>query len=314
MKKIISLLLAIMLILGVSCVASAQSDIQVILDGRIIEFDQPPVIISDRTMVPMRAIYEALGAEVNWDAESRTASGTKTGITVSFTIDEALVDINYNEKEIDAPATIVSDRTLVPVRALAEGFGLKVEWDAANRIVFLYEQNSPVEILVDGKINKVPTQYTYHGQINANNKPHGFGTAYFPDGRIFCGSFHDRYSMDGFLFYTNPLNGIKSAQQYDDGKSTGYVEMEWPNGNIYKGSYKNGQFTGYGEFYGADGTTYRGEWLNGSYEGTGELIWPDGSWYKGDWKAGVRSGKGTYYDATSKQTITGDWEDDQYVV
>ena len=314
MKKIVSLLLAIMLILGVSCVASAQSDIQVILDGRIIEFDQPPVIISDRTMVPMRAIYEALGAEVNWDAESRTASGTKTGITVSFTIDEALVDINYNEREIDAPATIVSDRTLVPVRALAEGFGLKVEWDAVNRIVFLYEQNSPVEILVDGKINKVPTQYTYHGQINANNKPHGFGTAYFPDGRIFCGSFHDRYSMDGFLFYTKPLNGIKSAQQYDDGKSTGYVEMEWPNGNIYKGSYKSGQFTGYGEFYGADGTTYRGEWLNGSYEGTGELIWPDGSWYKGDWKSGVRNGKGTYYDAKSKQTISGDWKDDQYVV
>ena len=314
MKKIISLLLAVMLMLGISVCVSAESEIKVLLEGYVIEFDQPPVIINDRTMVPMRAIYEALGAEVNWDPDTRTASGTKTGITVSFTIDEAQVDINYNKKEIDAPATIVNDRTLVPVRALAEGFGVDVKWDAVSRKVLLSKGNSPVDTMVDGKINKVPTTYKYLGQVNADNKPHGFGTAYFPDGRIFCGSFHDRYSMDGFLLYENPQTGIKFAQQYDDGKSTGYVEMEWPNGNIYKGSYKNGQLTGYGEFYGADGTIYRGEWLNGSYEGTGELIWPDGSWYKGDWKAGVRSGKGTYYDAASKQSITGDWVDDQYVV
>jgi len=314
MKKIVCLLLAVMLILGVCTSVCAESEIKVVLDGYAIEFDQPPVIISDRTMVPMRAIYEALGAEVSWDAVTRTASGTKCGITVSFTIDEAIVDINYNKIEIDAPATIVNDRTLVPVRALAEGFGVTVSWDAVHRTVLLTNTNPPVETMVDGKINKVPTTYRYLGQINEENKPNGYGTAYFPDGRIFCGSFRNRYSRDGFLFYTNPLNGIKSAQQYDEGKSTGYVEMEWPNGNIYKGNYQNGQFTGYGEFYGADGTIYRGEWLNGKYEGTGEYIWPDGSWYKGDWKDGMRCGTGTYYDAVSKQTISGDWKNDEFVV
>ncbi len=313
MKKILSLLLVIFLISAPLCV-SADSEISVLLDGVKIEFDQPPIIINDRTMVPMRAIYEALGAEVSWDGTTRTASGTKCGITVSFTIDQDIVVINYNEKKIDSPAVIVNDRTLVPLRALAEGFGVDVQWDGPIRTAKLTNINPPVETFIDGKINKVPTTYRYLGQINAENKPHGFGTAYFPDGRIFCGSFMNKYSMDGFLFYTNPANGIKSAQQYDEGKSTGYVEMEWPDGNSYKGHYSNGQFNGYGELYMADGSSYCGEWLNGIYSGKGKFTWADGSWYEGDWVGGVREGVGTYYDASSKQTISGDWKNDEYVV
>lgn len=210
---------------------SAQSEIKVVLEGTEIEFDQPPVIISDRTMVPVRAIYEALGAEVSWDGATRTASGTKTGITVSFTIDEAKVVINYNEVEIDAPAVIVNDRTLVPVRALAEGFGVTVDWDAATRTVKLTNTNPPVETKIDGLINKVPTVYDYQGQINAENKPNGYGTAYFPDGRIFCGSFMNKYSKDGFLFYTNPttnkkpLNGMTRVNQQAMWKWNGLTEM-----------------------------------------------------------------------------------------
>ena len=76
MKRIISLLLVTIFIL-VPLSVSGQSEIKVLLDGTAIEFDQPPVIISDRTMVPVRAIYEALGAEVSWDAATRTASGEK---------------------------------------------------------------------------------------------------------------------------------------------------------------------------------------------------------------------------------------------
>ena len=313
MKKILTLLI-IALLAFTPISVSAQGDITVLLDGTKIEFDQPPIIMNSRTMVPVRAIYEALGAEVKWDDQTKTASGTKCGITISFTIDVAKVVINYNELEIDAPATIVNSRTLVPVRALAEGFGVHVDWDGDTRTVLLTNENPPVETSVDGKINKIPTTYTYHGQINAENKPNGYGTAYFPDGRIFCGSFMNKYSKDGFLFYTNPENGIKSAQQYDEGKSTGYVEMEWPDGNVYKGNYQNGQFTGYGELYMVDGTVYRGEWANGKYEGEGEYYWADGSWYKGDWSNGMRNGEGTYYDAKSKQSISGMWEDDVYVV
>lgn len=139
MKKLASLFLTIVFILGIMPGVSAQPEIRVVLNGKQIEFDQAPVIISDRTMVPVRAIYEALGAEVSWDAQTRTASGTKDGTTVTFVIDEAFVMVNENKKKIDAPACIVNDRTLVPVRALAEGFNTMVDWDAANRIVFLYD-------------------------------------------------------------------------------------------------------------------------------------------------------------------------------
>ncbi len=313
MKKFLLLFVVVLMVIAPISV-SAQSEIKVVLEGTEIEFDQPPVIISDRTMVPVRAIYEALGAEVSWDGATRTASGTKTGITVSFTIDEAKVVINYNEVEIDAPAVIVNDRTLVPVRALAEGFGVTVDWDAATRTVKLTNTNPPVETKIDGLINKVPTVYDYQGQINAENKPNGYGTAYFPDGRIFCGSFMNKYSKDGFLFYTSPESGIKTAQWYDEGKSTGYVEMEWPDGNVYKGAYKDGQFTGYGELYMADGSSYRGDWINGIFNGKGRYEWADGSWFEGDWVDGKRNGQGMYYDAKSRQSISGTWEDDVYVI
>jgi len=142
MKKMASLFLtALLLLSSAMVVTNAQNEIRVVLNGKAVEFEQPPMIISDRTMVPVRAIYEALGAEVEWDAQTRTASGTKDGITVSFVIDEAFVTVNGSKKEIDAPACIVNDRTLVPVRALAEGFDTKVEWDGINRIVFIYDDN-----------------------------------------------------------------------------------------------------------------------------------------------------------------------------
>ena len=139
MKRAISLFLVVVFMLCMAISVTAQDEIRVVLNGKVIEFDQPPVIISDRTMVPVRAIYEALGAEVEWDAQTRTASGTKDGVKVSFVIDEAFVTVNGSKKEIDAPACIAGNRTLVPVRALAEGFNTKVEWDGTNRIVFLYD-------------------------------------------------------------------------------------------------------------------------------------------------------------------------------
>ncbi len=104
-------------------------NIKVLMNGEKVDMDTLPYIKNDRTMVPMRAIFEALGAEVTWDNETRTAIGVKDGTQVKITIGENVLYKNGEEINLDAPAEITNDRTMVPVRAIGEAFGCKVSWN-----------------------------------------------------------------------------------------------------------------------------------------------------------------------------------------
>ena len=83
----------------------------------------------------MRAIFEAIGAEVTWDSETSTALSKRGDDDVRITIGENKIVKNGEDIAIDVPACIVDSRTLVPVRAVAESFGCDVFWDGENRIV-----------------------------------------------------------------------------------------------------------------------------------------------------------------------------------
>ena len=109
------------------------------LNNEQLNFDILPITENDRTLVPMRAIFEALGAEVEWENETQTATATKEGITVSVTIDSNRMLKNGEEIELDVPARLVEDsRTLVPLRAVSEAFGCQVEWDEELQRVDIY--------------------------------------------------------------------------------------------------------------------------------------------------------------------------------
>lgn len=110
-------------------------EIKILVDGKEIAADVPPVIVNDRTMVPLRAIFEALGAEVSWDAESRTAKGARGDTAVEIQIDNRLMRRNGEELELDVPAQLINDRTMVPVRAVSESFHAEVDWIAETRTV-----------------------------------------------------------------------------------------------------------------------------------------------------------------------------------
>jgi len=110
--------------------------IKVFIDGKQLDFtDTDPVIENSRTMVPMRAIFEILGAELSWDEKSHTVSGTKEGITVTLKIGEGKGYINGKAAPLDVPAQLVNARTLVPVRFIAESFNAEVMWDEATRTI-----------------------------------------------------------------------------------------------------------------------------------------------------------------------------------
>lgn len=108
---------------------------RVFINGAELETDCPALIINDATMVPMRKIFEALGAEVSWDDATQTASGEANGIKCSFAIGDNKLYKNDTCIELAAPAVIRDGRTLVHVRAIAEAFGSNVEWDQNTGLV-----------------------------------------------------------------------------------------------------------------------------------------------------------------------------------
>ncbi len=113
------------------------SEILVRVDDTILTFDQPPIIVNDRTLVPLRGIFEALGATVQWDASTRTVSATRGETQLSLVVDTNIINKNGTEIEIDVPAQIIGDRTMVPVRAISESLDASVNWDGATRMVLI---------------------------------------------------------------------------------------------------------------------------------------------------------------------------------
>ena len=134
-----------MLLSAVAPVA-ASNDIKVIVDGIVVNFDVQPQIIDGRTMVPLRAIFEALGATVDWNESTKTITANKGDLFVKCAIGSYSMDTSSGTKTIDVPPTIINSRTLVPARFIAEGFNCDVQWDAANRRVTI--TSAPVEYVI----------------------------------------------------------------------------------------------------------------------------------------------------------------------
>ena len=107
------------------------------LNGEQLKFDVPPMLEKDRVLVPMRKIFETLGAEVSWNDESQTATAVTADKTIELQIDRAAITVNGEEHPIDVSPKMMFNRTLVPVRAVSESMGLSVEWDNAAQTVII---------------------------------------------------------------------------------------------------------------------------------------------------------------------------------
>lgn len=125
--------LSFILCLAFACTAWAAPT--VILDGQQLSFDVPPSIEDGRTLVPLRAIFEAMGATVTWDQDTQTAIAVRGDTTVILQIGNTTAVINQQEKTLDVPAKIVDDRTLAPLRFVGEAFGGTVEWNEATQLI-----------------------------------------------------------------------------------------------------------------------------------------------------------------------------------
>lgn len=120
------------------CINNALSFVPVAkveVNGVKVNTDVPPIISNDRVLIPARALFESLGAEIGWDEGSRTVTALTAEKSVAMQIDNPNMNVNGIVKTLDVSPKILMNRTLVPARAISESLGAKVEWDEARQTV-----------------------------------------------------------------------------------------------------------------------------------------------------------------------------------
>lgn len=116
---------------------SVERPITIYVKGVDLYFDTEPVIINDRVLVPMRKIFETLGCEILWDSETNTVTAVKGATKIKLGIGEDTALVNNNTVSLDSPGVIMNNRTLVPIRFIADALDMNVEWDEDMRRVYI---------------------------------------------------------------------------------------------------------------------------------------------------------------------------------
>ena len=135
-KRFVSILLILIFTVSLLPVSASPNEIRVVIEGQEVNFPaQPPVIVDGRTLVPVRGVFEALGFDVDWNPDTRTAYLTNAGYNVVISIGSDLFTTNDVEHTLDVPAEIIGGSTMLPLRAVLESVGYELEWDEAARTI-----------------------------------------------------------------------------------------------------------------------------------------------------------------------------------
>lgn len=153
MKKIFPLLICIVLLSGVSFA----DDIRICLNNNQINLSGKAVMENGRVLVPMRSIFEAIGASVNWDAKNNLITSVKGDTKIALQIGNKNMGLNGKLIALDAAPKIELGRTLVPVRVISESFGYKVNWDSNNKIVNIISVTTSQGTIYNPPINAATT-------------------------------------------------------------------------------------------------------------------------------------------------------------
>ncbi len=115
--------------------AEKMASVEVQVGGKSVSYDVLPTLQNSRTLVPLRAIAEALGATVGFEDATKTVTLTRGATTVQLQIGNPKASVNGAPVTLDVPGIILNGRTLVPVRFISEAFGAQVNWDDFSRTV-----------------------------------------------------------------------------------------------------------------------------------------------------------------------------------
>ena len=145
-KMLVLLLVVAMLVMATTTALAAEGDTKVYVDGQQISFDTAPVIVEGTTLVPMRAIFEAIGATVDWNQDTKTATGTKDGSTVSVQIGNEYGYKGSEAIKLLQPAQLINSRTMVPLRFISESLGCDVQWEGTPKTITITTSGTVAQI------------------------------------------------------------------------------------------------------------------------------------------------------------------------
>lgn len=132
-----------------------ETPITVIINQSVIEFDVEPIMENDRVLVPLRKIFETLGATVTWDDETETATAIKGNDSIIIQVNNTKMWKNGEEITLDVAAKMIDDRVLVPIRAVAEGLDCIVLWDSVQHQVIIESKEQQGITVTAGAIASV---------------------------------------------------------------------------------------------------------------------------------------------------------------
>lgn len=113
----------------------AGQDIKIIFNGEELKLDVAPVVQNQTTLIPLRHVFEAFGASVQWDGESQTITAEKDGIVIWLQLNNKIAKVGDKEVELLAAPIAIDGRTLVPLRFVSESFGAVTDWDPETKTI-----------------------------------------------------------------------------------------------------------------------------------------------------------------------------------
>ncbi len=197
MKRLLLLIVAIIAMLGIT--VYADSDIGVTINGEVLEMEQPPVTQNGRTLVPVRAVCEAMDLNVVWNQDTKEVKIFDEDTLVKMSIGYYNIDVNEGFRYLDSPPVIVNGVTCVPIRAVLEAFGATVDWDGDTRTVVIFAPHMLPE-------NQKPTESpkpTATPKPTPTAKPSQKPTI-TPDGSQIQNPIKPSFGKKEFYFYAQP--------------------------------------------------------------------------------------------------------------
>ncbi len=110
-------------------IGGAEKNVLVSLNGEYLSFATPPIIQEDRTLIPIRFLFERAGAEVLWDEVGYSVTITYADTTIKLAIDDDTAYVNGEPIKLDISAQLINDKTMIPLRFISEELGFNVVWN-----------------------------------------------------------------------------------------------------------------------------------------------------------------------------------------
>jgi hypothetical protein len=313
-KLILCILTTIALICIMGTNSYASTGITVNVDGQKVQFTQEPIIKDGRTLVPLRAIFEALGLSVEWDQNTQSVTASKDNVIIKLQIGNVIASVSNTNSEVittalDVAPQIINSRTLVPVRFVGEAAGADVYWNQDTKTVDINSNSDRYfgemyDTITDGM------SVLHLGYMSKlTNFQDGFGMCVFGDGDVYTGNFVHGI-IQGYGSYVHSDKTVYMGN-FTKGLPEGSGTLMYSNGDTYIGNFTNGVIQGIGTyFYNENKNYYTGEFKNGLKNGNGTFTWNDGTTYLGEWYNDQRNGYGELIVANG-ETYVGHWVNDK---